>query len=74
MFGFGILSCLVFLPLAGAAFVLALRGNDEATLDNARYAALGTTLGVFLLSLYVYAEFDPSSSAFQFVEEKGWFG
>jgi NADH-quinone oxidoreductase subunit M len=74
MFGFGILSCLVFLPLAGAGFILALRGNDEATLENARRAALGTTLIVFLLSLYVYARFDPSSSAFQFVEEKGWFG
>jgi NADH-quinone oxidoreductase subunit M len=74
MFGFGILTCLVFLPLAGAAFILALRGNDEATLDNARYAALGTTVIVFLLALYVYAQFDPSSSAFQFVEEKSWFG
>jgi NADH-quinone oxidoreductase subunit M len=74
MFGFGILTCVVFLPLAGAAFILALRGNDEATLNNARYAALGTTIIVFLLSLYVYAQFDPSSSAFQFVEEKSWFG
>jgi NADH-quinone oxidoreductase subunit M len=74
MFGFGILTCLVFLPLVGAAFILVLRGNDEATLNNARYAALGTTLIVFLLSLYVYAQFDQASSAFQFVEEKGWFG
>jgi NADH-quinone oxidoreductase subunit M len=74
MFGFGILSCIVFLPLVGAGFILALRGNDEATLENARRAALGTTLIVFLLSLYAYARFDPSSSAFQFVEEKGWFG
>ncbi|HEX3497673.1 MAG TPA: NADH-quinone oxidoreductase subunit M [Methylocella sp.] len=74
MFGFGILSCIVFLPLAGAGFILALRGNDEATVENARRAALGTTLIVFLLSLYAYARFDPSSSAFQFVEEKGWFG
>ncbi|MGH6823173.1 MAG: NADH-quinone oxidoreductase subunit M [Methylocella sp.] len=74
MFGFGILSCIVFLPLAGAGFILALRGNDEATLENASRAALGTTLIVFLLSLYVYARFDPASSAYQFVEEKGWFG
>ncbi|MCI0735654.1 MAG: NADH-quinone oxidoreductase subunit M [Beijerinckiaceae bacterium] len=74
MFGFGILSCLVFLPLAGAGFILALRGNDEATLQNARYAALGTTIIVFLLSVYVYFQFDPSTSAFQFVEEKSWFG
>src|ERR1700720_3782777 len=74
MFGFGILSCIVFLPLAGVGFILALRGTDEATLENARLAALGTTVIVFLLSLYAYARFDPSSSAFQFVEEKGWFG
>src|SRR5580692_3588129 len=74
MFGFGILSCIVFLPLAGAGFILALRGNDEDTLENARRAALGTTVIVFLLSLYAYARFDPSSSAFQLVEEKGWFG
>ena len=47
MFGFGILSCIVFLPLAGAGFILALRGDDEATLENARRAALGTTLSSF---------------------------
>lgn len=74
MFGFGILSAVVFLPLAGAAFILALRGDDKATLDNARYAALGTTVVVFLLSLYAYAQFDPSTPAFQLVEEKSWFG
>ncbi len=74
MFGFGILSCIVFLPLVGAGFILALRGDDEATLENARRAALGTTLIVFLLSVYAYTKFDPSSSAFQLVEEKGWFG
>ncbi|HET6377873.1 MAG TPA: NADH-quinone oxidoreductase subunit M [Methylocella sp.] len=74
MFGFGILSAVVFLPLAGAAFILALRGDDKKTLDNARYAALGTTVVVFLLSLYAYAQFDPSTPAFQLVEEKSWFG
>ena len=74
MFGFGILSCIVFLPLVGAGFILALRGDDEVTLENARYAALGTTLIVFLLSVYAYTKFDPSSSAFQLVEEKGWLG
>jgi NADH-quinone oxidoreductase subunit M len=74
MFGFGILSGLVFIPLLGAAFILSLRGNDEATLFNARYAALATTLVVFLLSIYAYLVFDPSSAEFQLVEEKSWFG
>jgi NADH-quinone oxidoreductase subunit M len=74
MFGFGILTCIVFLPLVGVAFILALRGEDEATLNNAKWAALATTLIVFALSLYAYARFDTSSAAFQLVEEKSWFG
>jgi NADH-quinone oxidoreductase subunit M len=51
MFGFGVLSGIVFLPLVGVAFILALRGDDEATLRNARWAALSTTIVVFLVSL-----------------------
>ncbi len=74
MFGFGILSCLVFLPLVGAAFIFALRGEDEATWNNARWAALITTVVDFLLSVYVYAKLDPNYPGFQFVEEKHWFG
>ncbi|MFZ1960980.1 MAG: NADH-quinone oxidoreductase subunit M [Methylovirgula sp.] len=74
MFGFGILSCLVFLPLVGAAFIFALRGADEATWNNARWAALITTVVDFLLSVYVYAKLDPNYPGFQFVEEKHWFG
>jgi len=74
MFGFGILSCIVFLPLVGAGFILALRGTDEATLENARRAALGMTLMVFLLSVYAYTKFDTFSSAFVLVEEECWLG
>jgi NADH-quinone oxidoreductase subunit M len=74
MFGFGILSALIVLPLIGVAFILALRGEDEATLNNARWAALITTIVVFLMSCWAWAHFDSTSSAFQFVEEKQWFG
>ncbi len=74
MFGFGILSGLVFLPLVGVLFILTLRGEDEATLRNARWAALFTTTIVFLLSLYAWARFDPVNPGFQFLEEKSWFG
>jgi NADH-quinone oxidoreductase subunit M len=74
MFGFGILSGLVFLPLVGVAFILALRGDDEASFNNARWAALITTLVDFLLTLYAYSKFDPTSAAFQLVEQKSWFG
>jgi NADH-quinone oxidoreductase subunit M len=74
MFGFGILSCIVFLPLVGTGFILALRGDDEASLRNARWAALITTLVDFALSIYAYSKFDPTSAAFQLIEQKNWFG
>jgi len=74
MFGFGILSGIVFLPLVGVAFILALRGDDEASLRNARWAALITTLVDFLLTLVALSKFNFGSAAFQLVEQKSWFG
>jgi NADH-quinone oxidoreductase subunit M len=72
--GFDILTCMVFLPLLGAAFILLQRGEDAATLRNVRYAALGTTVIVFLFSLYAYSRFDHRSADFQLVEQTAWFG
>ncbi|UDL95150.1 NADH-quinone oxidoreductase subunit M [Lichenihabitans sp. PAMC28606] len=74
MFGFGILSLLIFLPVLGSAVILLLRGDDAATLRNARWTALLTTLVVFLVSLYAWSHFDTSNSAFQLIETRGWFG
>lgn len=74
MFGFGILTGLTFLPLVGAAFLLTQKGEDEATLRNIRWASFLTTLATFALSVYVWMGFDTSNAAFQFVEEKNWFG
>ena len=44
MLGLGLLSGLLILPLVGAAFILTLRGDDEAVRSNARYAALAATV------------------------------
>jgi NADH-quinone oxidoreductase subunit M len=74
MFGFGVLSGLIFLPLVGAGFILLLRSEDEATYNNARWAALFATLVTFGLSLYAYSKFDPAQPGFQLVEAKTWFG
>ena len=74
MFGFGLLSGLIFLPLVGAAFILLLRGDDEATRNNIRWTALITTLVTFLLSLWAWKQFDASTAAFQLVEERSWLG
>ncbi|NIX77439.1 NADH-quinone oxidoreductase subunit M [Microvirga terricola] len=72
MFGFGILSGLLVLPLVGAAFVLTLRGDDEAARSNARWAALATTIVTFLLSLAAWGRFDTGSASFQLVESHAW--
>jgi NADH-quinone oxidoreductase subunit M len=73
MFGFGILSGLLILPLVGVAALLLLRGEDEATRNNARWIALWTTLATFVLSLFAWAEFNPASAGFQLVEQRAWF-
>ena len=71
MFGFGILTGLLVLPLVGAAFILFQR-NDDAGLRNIRWAALLTTVVTFLLSLYAWALFDPATAGFQLIEERAW--
>ncbi|MBI1981753.1 MAG: NADH-quinone oxidoreductase subunit M [Methylocystis sp.] len=74
MFGFGILSGVIFLPFVGVAFLLTQKGDDEASLRNIRWATLATTIATFALSLFVWSGFDTTSAAFQFVEEKNWLG
>ena len=73
MFGFGILTGLLVLPLVGAAFILFQR-DDEAGLRNIRWAALFTTIVTFLLSLYAWALFDTGNPGFQLVEQRAWLG
>jgi NADH-quinone oxidoreductase subunit M len=72
MFGFGILSGLLILPLVGAAFILCLRGDSEAVRSNAKWAALATTVVTFLLSLWAWGRFDTTTPAFQLVESHAW--
>ncbi len=72
MLGLGILSGLLIVPLVGCAFILSLRGADEAVKSNARWAALATTIVTFLLSLVAWSRFDTGSAAFQLVETHTW--
>jgi NADH-quinone oxidoreductase subunit M len=69
-----VLSVTIFLPLVGALFILALRGDDEATKRNARYVALWTTLATFALSLVLVNGFDRAIPGFQFLEQYPWLG
>lgn len=74
MSGWPILSVVTFLPLVGAAFVLAIRGNDAVALRNMRWAALWTTIVTFVLSLLIWRYFDTANPDFQFVEKLSWLG
>jgi NADH-quinone oxidoreductase subunit M len=72
MFSFGILSGLLVLPLAGAAFIMVLRGTNEAVARNARYIALWTTLITFVVSMIAWSRFDTASAQFQLIESHAW--
>jgi NADH-quinone oxidoreductase subunit M len=70
---FPILSFITFLPLLGAFFIFLVRGEAEDVKHNAKHAALLFSTATFLLSLYMYMHFDPTSAAFQFTETREWF-
>ena len=72
MLGFGILTGLLVLPLVGAAFILAQRGEGPAIDSNARWAALIATVVTFLLTLVAWARFDTGNVQFQLVESHSW--
>ncbi len=72
MSNFPVLSLLTFIPLIGAAFILAIRGEKEVVNRNARQVAMWTSCAVFLLSLLLWANFDNSTAEFQFVEHHEW--
>jgi len=72
-----ILSIVTFLPLLGAAAIVVAsllnKGTKEAAAPAARWIALGTTLVVLAVSILLTAQFDPSNTAYQFVEYAPWF-
>ena len=74
MMSWPILSVTTFLPLLGALLIMALRGERDAEMRNARWIALWTTLVTFAISLLLLYRFDPTSAEFQFVEKQPWLG
>jgi NADH-quinone oxidoreductase subunit M len=69
-----LLSLVTFLPLVGVLAILFAKGEDEAADRYARYAALWTTIGTFLLSLLIPLNFNSAEPGFQLVESADWMG
>jgi NADH-quinone oxidoreductase subunit M len=67
--GFGLLSALVWLPIAAGIIVLLL---GDSRVGIARWVALLATLATFALSLDLLAGFRTGTAAFQFIEKVPW--
>jgi NADH-quinone oxidoreductase subunit M len=67
--GFGLLSLLTWLPIAGGLAVLLL---GDRSIKAGRWIALGTAVVVFGASLPLYTGFDTSTFDFQFQEKLAW--
>lgn len=69
IFGFPILSTLIWLPIIGGLIVLFV-GRDRDQL--AKWIALIVSVLTFLASLPLWMEFDKTTAAMQFVERTSW--
>src|SRR5574337_241750 len=64
-----ILSILIAIPLCGALLLACIDGARETLIKR---LALVVSALAFLLSLFVYARFDPAEAGMQFVERAPW--
>ena len=64
-----ILSLVIFLPLIGALLVSLVPRHSTETVRRISFL---TTLVTFLISLYLYFNFDSSTDAYQFIVQKNW--
>ena len=67
---FPILSSLIIFPTVGAIFILF--GRSSSNYNAAKYISLFVSLANFILSIFLWYEFDKNNSGFQFVEERLW--
>ena len=69
-----ILSLITFLPLIGAAFIFVFaRGSAAAVARSSRWMAFWASLITFVLSLFIWFNFETGTADFQFVEKYAWF-
>jgi len=68
-----LLTIMIFiLMLAWIIFAVFPRAADRVARNNAKWLALVATVATFLASIFLYAQFDPANTGFQFVEDRPW--
>src|SRR3569623_2027529 len=70
VFGFPLLSLVIWLPVVAGIGVLATGGDRNAQM--ARWIALAGSIAGLLVAIPLYTRFDPSTNAMQFVEHNVW--
>ena len=68
---FPILSSLILLPILGALFIFFSKSRSSSNL-TIKYLALFISFANFILSLYLWHLFNPTTSDFQFLEDRTW--
>ena len=68
---FPILSSLILLPTIGSLFLFFSKDKPNSN-QTIKYVALFTSIVNFLISIYLLYQFDPTTSDFQFVEDRQW--
>ncbi len=67
--GFGILSAVIFLPVAGAALLLLMRRSQESLI---KWMALLVSVIDFFVSIPLFLNFNKATHLMQFVERRPW--
>ena len=68
---FPILSSLILLPTIGSLFLFFSKDKPNSN-QTIKYVALFTSIVNFLISIYLWYQFDTTTSDFQFVEDRQW--
>ena len=72
MISWPLLSVIIFLPLIGGLIIIFIK-EDDLTSNNVKWSALLTSIGTFILSLFLWIQFDYSDASYQFQEKFRWF-
>jgi NADH-quinone oxidoreductase subunit M len=68
--GLSLITVVLFLPMVGMTILMFLNGKTQV--ENIKWVALGTSIVTFVVSLLLWAGFDPNNPGLQFVQRWDW--